>query len=136
MVDTQASGHDYGDESVFLRRINFEWVVFDHAEGAWRTSSQAYQPHPVSGRMSMTCCDFFPTHEAALTAVLAGLEGYGVIELSYPELQAAGDLVIHRDPLPHDPGHVLIEGTRKKSKQRALARAARWVINPRAGDSP
>ena len=119
-----------------MRRINPEWIVYDYAEEEWRTSSQAYQPHARSRKMSMTCCDQFPNFDAALEAVLAGLDGYGVVGVTFSDLEEIGDLTVHRDPLPHDAGHVLVEGTRKKSRQRALSRVARWILNPKEGEPP
>lgn len=133
MPDGDESDPSYRNESIFLRRIHPEWVVADYETQTWQTSSQAYQPHPVSKMMSMTYCDVFPTKEDAVIAVLGGLQGYGVVEVTYAELHAS-ELIIHLAPEPDDPGHVLVEGTQKKSKQRALSRVARWVINPREGE--
>lgn len=115
-----------------LRRINPEWIVPDYENDEWRTSSQAYQPHPVSKKLSVTCVEAFRSEEEAVEAVLDDLDGYGVVEIARSDLDVA-ELTLEPDPLPTNRGHMMITGTKKKSKQRALARAAAWVVNPRSG---
>jgi hypothetical protein len=66
--------------------------------------------------------------------VLAGHEGFGLVELTIEELEAAGQEVI-RDPRPEEPDHALVIGAKTLATKRCLAKTCRWVVRPFPGTS-
>ncbi len=61
--------------------------------------------------------------------VLLGHDGFGLVELTIEELEAAGQEVV-RDPLPEEPDHALVMGTKTLATRRLLAKTRRWVVPP------
>jgi hypothetical protein len=54
---------------------------------------------------------------------------YGVVAISVQQLRDLG-LGVTKVPTEDDPDHVSVHGEKKKSITRALAKVARWVVEP------
>lgn len=67
--------------------------------------------------------------EDDLHSVQAGHEEYGVVATAVGAWREHG-LKIVRNPLPGNPNHCEIWGSRSTSAKRRLAKAARWVCYP------
>lgn len=61
--------------------------------------------------------------------VLAGHEGFGLVELNAAELVAMG-LLVQRDPQPEEQDHAVVIGPKPQSVRRRMAKNCRWVIKP------
>jgi hypothetical protein len=60
--------------------------------------------------------------------LLADHAGFGLVELSLEDLEAAGQR-LEPSPTEDDPFHAEVIGD-KKSAKRQLAKAARWIVEP------
>jgi hypothetical protein len=61
--------------------------------------------------------------------VLVGHDGFGLVEFTIAELEAAGQDVV-RDPLTEELDHALVVGSKTLATRRHLAKTCRWVVRP------
>ena len=61
------------------------------------------------------------------------MPGYGVVAISVGDIRSL-ELEVIFDPLPDEPGHVLVPGKKTGSIKRSLRDAARWVVRPTSNE--
>jgi hypothetical protein len=118
------------DDEVLLRRITPDWADLDDSLGTVRPTSQAFQGHRGSGRMSVHIASVLSQLDLAWESVVERMPGYGIVSLTAGEVRAAG-LGVRLDPLPEDPSHGVVSGDlKKRSVRKQLREAASWVRMP------
>lgn len=117
------------NESHILRRISPKMVVEDKNAGVLRPSSQAYNDSstsPMSVNLSCVMDESRRPYEDSLnnypTAFLAKIEVRVVREVC--------GLGVIKDPLPEEPAHGLVTGTKTRSVRKKLSSNSIWIIDP------
>jgi hypothetical protein len=108
-------------EAIVWRRINRVHLVTVER----RLSSAAFSDSSDGTPMSATLA----TATSDPAAYAARWNAFGVVGISVQRLRELG-LGVTRAPTDEDPDHVSIHGEKKKSVKTALARDARWVVEP------
>lgn len=68
--------------------------------------------------------------ETTIDEILAGHQGFGIVELTAAEVRAhVPAVILCRDPDPH-PAHALVCAKLTRSQSERLARVCRWVVTP------
>lgn len=118
------------DADPLWRRIHHSWLVPDGAGGR-RLSSAAFDNSSDGSGMSVTLAR--EAREAGVTPAreLAPFPGLGLAELSAGVCRVH-DQWLEREPVEQNLFHALVNGAKPKRVQKALARAAQLVIEPRS----
>lgn len=118
-----------GDASVLWRRIHPSWAVSDENRGGIRVSSAAFDNSRDGSATSVLIAEIVAASGHGPEDVLRGLDGYGLASLTAGAARVCGQAVA-RDPLPDEPAHGLIAGSKTKGVKKRLAAAAVWVVLP------
>lgn len=117
------------DEAELWRRIHPEWVVPDENTGGFRLSSAAFDDSPDGSPTSVLLVDIVRETGRDEEDVLAGFDGYTLASVTAGDARGCKQ-GIARDPLPNEPAHAYVFGSKTKSLKRCLARHAQWIIPP------
>ena len=122
-----------GDDEELWRRIPPLWVIHDDTRGGWRPTSQAFHDHPDGSPMSVFLASVMLAAQRPPTDAIHGHEhkDFHLASISAGFARSLDQLVV-RDPQEDEPAHGSVVGQKKKAC-RKLAKAATWVIPPRAG---
>jgi len=112
------------DEELLWRRISPEHVVSD-SDGTRRPSSAAFSDSSDSTPLSVDLASI--AGDPSVT--LESHSGFGLAELVVADVRKLG-LGVWPDPLPHNEAHAGITGRKTRGTRRALARVARWRVEP------
>lgn len=123
-----------GDESELWRRIHPAWIVRDDNADGPRVSSAAFDDSPDGTPTSVLLAEVVVKSGGDAAAVMASYEGYALASVTAGQARECRQ-GIARDPLPDEPAHAYVFGTKTKSVKRCLARHAVWVIPLRTVDS-
>jgi hypothetical protein len=129
MEGTPAVGHHddltIPDEADLWRRIPTWHIVRDENSGQIRPSSAAFDNDPDGAPMSVVLAAEAENPQTAL----AGLTGFALASFKARTARDCNQGIV-RDPLPNEPAHALVFGTKTKSIRRRLAKEATWVVPP------
>lgn len=117
------------DHAELWRRIHPLWVVRDDSRAEYRISSQAFQNHGHDGAMSVQLAEAMAQAGLSTSEAVEGFPGYSLASITAGLARQCDQRVV-RDPLPDDPAHALVDGTKTKSVRRRFASEAEWVIEP------
>lgn len=95
-----------------------------------RPKSPAFMHDPDGDPMSVIYC----RADRTPMEVLAGHEGFGLVELRIDDLGALG-LAVVPNPLPNEPTHASVVGDISHAVRKSVANQARWVV-PAGGPHP
>lgn len=115
------------DNAPLWRRIPPHHFVADPDTGQLRPSSAAFEDHPNGSPMSVV----LGAEARGPSAVLADHLGFGLAAITAGLARELGQIVV-RDPLPDEPAHALVVGSKTKSLRRRMALASTWVVEPPA----
>jgi hypothetical protein len=113
------------DEADLWRRIPPWHFVMDENSGQIRPSSAAFDNDPGGSPMSVVLA----AESNAPESVLAGHQGLALASFKVRVARECNQGVA-RDPLPNEPAHTLVFGTKTKSIRRRLAKEATWAVPP------
>jgi hypothetical protein len=113
------------DETELWRRIPPRHFVHDQNLQRIRPSSAAFENHPDGSPMSVLLALEAGTPETAL----AHYEGFALAAITAGLARQCGPGVA-RDPLPEEPAHAVVFGSKSKRISRRLAMGSRWVVPP------
>jgi hypothetical protein len=124
------------DETDLFRRIHPQLdIQWDANESCWAVKSRAFQNTGGStcGKMSVALADTAAADGRDPDDVLrrAGTPDWFLVALTAGDARAECQGV-ERAPTDQEPAHGNVVGRKTKGRKRALARAARWVIEPSA----
>lgn len=111
------------------RRIHPTWVVRDDNVDALRVSSAAFDNSRDGSPTSVLLAKIVRETGRTDFDVLATFEGYALASLTAGQARECHQGVA-RDPMPDEPAHAFVFGTKTKTAKRCLARSAEWVIPP------
>lgn len=111
------------------RRIHPNWVVRDDNADAIRVSSAAFDNSRDGSPTSVLLAEIVRETGRSDMDVLSAFEGYALASLTAGKARGC-DQGVARDPLPDEPAHAFILGTKTKRAKRCLARSAEWVVSP------
>lgn len=115
------------DDAALWRRIHPTWAVADENLGGLRVSSAAFENSPDGSPTSILIAETVRATGRGPEDVVH--EGYGLASLTAGHARECGQAVA-RDPLPDEPAHGLLAGSKTKSVRKRLAAAAAWIISP------
>ena len=119
------------DGAVLLwRRIPPWHVVFDTNENRWRPSSAAFADDPDGEPMSVILGNDVHAVGRLPETALAGHEGFALAAIPAQLARDCGTIIV-RDPLPEEPCHALVIGSKPKAVQRRWAKQAIWIVQPK-----
>jgi hypothetical protein len=115
------------DNDQLLRRIPPKHVVPDQNSGLLRLSSAAFEDDKDGAPMSVYCRTAIESASSNVDRVMAGHEGYGLVELGAGVFREC-DQTVHPDPIPEESAHTVICGEKTHGRRKRFAREAQWVI--------
>ena len=115
------------DSAELWRRIPPRHFFPDKNLGRVRPSSAAFDDDTDGSYMSVVLA----AEVAGPEAVLLGCQGYALASITTGLARECGQ-VISRDPLPENPAHALVVGSKPESVRRRMARGSLWVVEPPA----
>ena len=122
---------NYADDPTILdsadlwRRIPPWHFVNDENSGQIRPSSAAFEDDPDGSPMSVVQ----GSETSGPDSALSGHSGFALASFTAGLAKECGQSIV-RDPLPEEPAHALVCGTKTKAIRRRLAREATWVVSP------
>ena len=119
--DDPTIGHD----AELWRRIPPWHFYRDPNDGSTRPSSAAFEDDSDHDPMSIVLGE----ECAGPASVLAGHDSYALAAFTARLAREKGQKLV-RDPLPDEPAHGLVVGTKTTSTRRAFAKHSRWVVEP------
>jgi len=117
------------DDAALWRRVYPLWIVRDENAGGPRVSSAAFDDSEDGSPLSVLLADVVAKTQRTAQNVLAGYDGYALAAISAGTARHNKQSVA-RTPLPDEPAHASVFGTKTKSNKRGMAKAANWVIAP------
>jgi len=116
-----------GDDEELWRRIPQYWIDEDPFTGDARIQSPAFDDPRDGTPMSVYLGSVVRAAGLGPESVL--MPGFALAAVTTGTARENG-LGIHRAPLPDQPAHAEVFGTKTKSVKRRLARAATWLVAP------
>ena len=114
-------------ETVVLRRIPPGRIVSDGLDQRPQSGNFSNHPDGTGTSVSILAEGRDPLD------VLEGLEGFGLVKLTVKDIRDAELGIVHH-PLPDDPLHAHIQGSKTTARKRRLAMASIWIKRPEDTD--
>ena len=114
------------DDDRLLRRIPPWHLVRDDNTKSHRISSAAFDDPPDSSSMSVSIESTLVCNGLGAEHALRNHEDFGLVALSVALVREHGQGVVRR-PLPDDPAHGEVVGSKTRSVRKAFARNAVWI---------
>lgn len=135
-----ADPHPYEDDATITddaqlwRNIPPWHVVDDNNRGGKRISKAAFDDHPNGTPMSVVLGDEVVAAGRDPTTLIADLDGFCLASVTAALARSLKQGIVRR-PLPEEPAHAEVFGTKTEGVRRKFARAAIWVIGPSVGSA-
>lgn len=115
------------NDAALLRRISPQQVVPDENNGGFRPSSAAFDNDRQNNPMSVVLGPVLLELGRAQESALDGHPGFSLVAITAAKARALGQAVA-RDPLPNEPAHGVVAGSKPKSVRKLLAKSAQWIF--------
>ncbi len=130
-MDGYADDPTIRDDAVLWRRVPVDPIhyVFDQNLGRVRPSSAAFEDSPDGTPMSVQLAQIVAETGRGPEDVLVGYHGFALAAIT-AGLSRGCRQGVARAPLPDEPAHAVVFGTKTRKIRGRLAKGSQWVIPP------